>query len=204
MAKVKAPLMSFGASGSIAKSLVFFGWKGLDVVRSYTVPANPKSTGQITQRSYLSQAVGIIHAAQASSTDPLGANDVKAYALLASTENTPRTWFNQFVKQYVDQNNAGNSGLIITAGTSTPDDGALDVEVSMYNNIGIPTAGLFRWGTSKTALINIVTATIAGASATATIEGLANGAKYFWQFMPITPSQFQGVKSGIYSGVPSA
>jgi len=41
MAKVNAPLFSFNASGKLANSLVYFAWKGLDVVRSYIVPANP-------------------------------------------------------------------------------------------------------------------------------------------------------------------
>jgi len=30
MAKLKAPLLSFGASGAIAKAIVYFGWKGLN------------------------------------------------------------------------------------------------------------------------------------------------------------------------------
>jgi len=50
MAKVKMPLMSASASGKIANSLVYFTWKGLDVVRSYVVPSNPNTTSQQTQR----------------------------------------------------------------------------------------------------------------------------------------------------------
>ena len=60
MAKLKAPLLSFGASGAIAKSLVYFPWKGLNVVREYVIPSNPKSTLQVTQRGYLAAAVAVI------------------------------------------------------------------------------------------------------------------------------------------------
>src|SRR3972149_2455449 len=38
MAKLKAPLLSFGASGKLADTLVYFPWKGLAVVRSYVIP----------------------------------------------------------------------------------------------------------------------------------------------------------------------
>jgi len=59
MAKLKAPLMSLGASGALGKALVFFGWKGLDVVREYVIPANPKTTAQNTQivKQWLNQKV---------------------------------------------------------------------------------------------------------------------------------------------------
>ena len=53
MAKLKAPLLSLGASGAIGRSIVFFPWKGLDCAREYVIPSNPKSTGQLTQRGYL-------------------------------------------------------------------------------------------------------------------------------------------------------
>src|SRR3989304_1243517 len=57
MAKLKAPLLSFGASGKLADTLVYFPWKGLAVVRSYVIPANPNSAGQQTQRGIPTGAV---------------------------------------------------------------------------------------------------------------------------------------------------
>jgi hypothetical protein len=50
MAKVSGPLMSMSASGKLADSIVFFGWKGINVVRQWLKPSNPKSTGQGNQR----------------------------------------------------------------------------------------------------------------------------------------------------------
>lgn len=61
MAKLKAPCLSFGASGKLAGSLVFFPWKGVDAVREYVVPANPRSAQQITQRGHFEDAVDEWH-----------------------------------------------------------------------------------------------------------------------------------------------
>jgi len=46
MAKVTGPLQSLGASGQLAKSMVFFSWKGVAVVRQWLKPANPQSAAQ--------------------------------------------------------------------------------------------------------------------------------------------------------------
>lgn len=53
MAKTTGPLFSMSASGKIGDSMVFFGWKGLNCVRQYVIPANPKSIGQGDQRVML-------------------------------------------------------------------------------------------------------------------------------------------------------
>lgn len=50
MAKVSGPLYSMSASGKIADAMVFFTWKGNNVVRSYVKPANPMSADQGDQR----------------------------------------------------------------------------------------------------------------------------------------------------------
>lgn len=50
MAKVDGPLQSFGASGKIADSIVFFTWKGRNVVRKWLKPANPQATEQGDRR----------------------------------------------------------------------------------------------------------------------------------------------------------
>jgi hypothetical protein len=51
MPKVTAPLLSFGASGQIAKSQVYSTWKGVPYVRRYAIPANPRTTKQVNNRS---------------------------------------------------------------------------------------------------------------------------------------------------------
>ncbi len=51
MAKPRAPLLSFGASGTIAKTLTYATWRGIDYVRERVTPQNPKTAGQTTTRS---------------------------------------------------------------------------------------------------------------------------------------------------------
>jgi len=51
MAKVKGPLLSLGATGQIAKSVVFSDWRGVKYAREHVVPANPRTTGQTLTRT---------------------------------------------------------------------------------------------------------------------------------------------------------
>lgn len=200
MAKLRAPIFSFGASGKLGDALVFFGWKGLDVVRSYVVPANPRTARQTTQRGYLTDMVAKIHTAQASLTHPLTALDTSAYALWASALGQPWTWFNMAVKNGVDQLVASLREAIYSSGVVTP--GTDELAVSIWT-LGIaPTAGVFRYGTSRTALINSATATCVAGQASATISNLTTGVKYFIQFVPSAPATLVGTKSGIYTGYP--
>lgn len=57
MALVRTPLLSFGATGKLARTLVYFPWKGLDVVREYVVPTNPNTAAQQTQRTLFTAMV---------------------------------------------------------------------------------------------------------------------------------------------------
>jgi len=200
MAKVNAPLFSFNASGKLANSLVYFGWKGLDVVRSYVIPSNPKSTAQTTQRGYLAAAVDAIHTAQALAADAFAALDAAAYALFGSTYASPRTWFNQAVKNYVDVSVAGDTpGLFYDAviDPSTPAQIDLDID---SEEAGLGTAKLF-YGTSKTALINSVACTGTPPNYLATIPGTVKGTKYFFQVRIDAGQAGEGAKSGIYYSV---
>jgi hypothetical protein len=54
MAKPVAPLLSFAASGTIAKTQVYSRWRGRSYVRRWTVPANPQSTAQMNTRDLFS------------------------------------------------------------------------------------------------------------------------------------------------------
>lgn len=54
MAKTTAPLLSFGARGQIAKSMVMASWRGINYTRRYTVPADTPSTGKDHTRGVFS------------------------------------------------------------------------------------------------------------------------------------------------------
>jgi len=50
MAKVTGPLFSMSASGKLGNSMVFFGWKGISVVRQWVIPVNKMTETQGDQR----------------------------------------------------------------------------------------------------------------------------------------------------------
>lgn len=208
MGKLKAPLMSLGASGALGKTLVFFPWKGLDVVREYVVPANPKTDAQEIQRGYLRACVAAIHAAQIEAANPLDGVDQSAYALLGSLQPTPRTWFNSIVKVWLDCKVKVKKPVIYRDGTIS-DTSRASFDCIMYlteETAGQLAAGKFYFGTSKTNLIRAVLATVTGStSVKLTNENLSAwmvaGVKYFMQFRPdvLDPSEF--ALSGIYTFV---
>lgn len=51
MSRTVAPLLSFEASGQIAKTQVYASWKGRPYVRRYTIPANPNTAEQQLTRN---------------------------------------------------------------------------------------------------------------------------------------------------------
>ena len=57
MAKLTGPLMSLGASGTIAKTITFGKWKGINTARQRVVPSNPNSAAQQAQRALMATVV---------------------------------------------------------------------------------------------------------------------------------------------------
>lgn len=54
MAKLTGPLLSFGANGQVAKTMVTATWKGVKYARQYTIPANPQTAEQSKTRDVFS------------------------------------------------------------------------------------------------------------------------------------------------------
>ncbi len=197
MAKVNAPLFSFNAAGKLANALVYFGWKGLNCVRSYVIPANPDTTAQKTQRGYLRAAVTAIHTAQALATDGLVSLDAAAYALWGSCYAKPRTWFNQIVKNWLDCEVAEKTPMIFY-------DCQIDVATTEHISVDIDsqealggTAKCY-YGSSKTALINSVACTGVAPNYLADITPTVPGSKYFFQVRIDDAEAAEGARSGIY------
>ena len=198
MAKLKGPLFSLGASQQLGKALVFFPWKGLNVVREYVVPSNPKTTAQTTQRGYLTAAVTAIHTSQALAAGGINAVDIAAMALWGSIYATPRTWFNQIVKNWIDQKVAALIPIIWGGGVVTPGALKINLLVNTTCESSLLTNAKVNWGTSKTALINSQAVTRAQLSAGVDITGMAAKTKYYLQVRPTLPIGFIGSYSGIY------
>lgn len=199
MAKLKAPLLSLGASGAIGEAIVFFPWKGLNVAREYVIPANPKTTLQQTQRGRLTAAVLAIHVAEALAVDPLAEADTMAYAQWGSIYPTPRTWFNQIIKNWLDQKRLTLIPAIFRGVTLTPAATAITLQVDNTPESSAITNGTVNWGTSKTALINSQAVTQIQLLAGIAITGMVTKTKYYLQVRPTLPVGFIGSYSGIFN-----
>ncbi len=208
MAKLKAPLMSLGASGKLADTLVFFSWKGLNVVREYVIPSNPKTALQTTQRGKLTIMVDAIHTAMAKDPYPLASADQVAYSALASAKGRIITWFNQAVKLGIDALVAEKGYTIYTSGGMDDlDKDDFRPVIHLTDDAGTQiAAGKFYLGTSKTNLIHskdgvVTPGAFINIANTEGFDGLTAGTKYYWQFRPDALDDCEGSDSGIYYAV---
>ena len=95
MAIVKAPLLSLGASGKIAGTLVATTWKGLKVMREYVKPANPNTVAQAAQRGLFTDAV-------AAWRNYITDSEIRtAWNKLAAVSGNPQSGFNKAVSSMV-------------------------------------------------------------------------------------------------------
>lgn len=187
MAKVTMPLMSVDASGKIAKTLVFFKWKGLDVVRSYAVPSNPRTTKQTIQRGYFTQAVDLFHSVN------FNDNDRSAFNLAALNSKMNMSGFNWFVRKVVNNLVAGNSfTTLYNCNVSNITSSGATVTIKCNSD---KTAKLY-WGTSKTFMPNQVNGTFSNNTWTFTLSGLPSGS-YIYFYVMNTASGEGGI-TGIY------
>lgn len=201
MAKLKAPLLSLGASGQLGKAIVYFGWKGLDLAREYVIPANPKTTAQTTQRGYMTLAVAAIHTAQSAAVSPIVQVDKSAYALYGSTFPTPRTWFNQIIQRLIFARLYTEHYQIFTL-DAFADPATTEITITIYNHNYADEPGFMCCGTSKTALLTRVAADGVGNIQTGVFTGLTKGVKYYFQFRPTKVTEDKWVaRSGIYHHV---
>jgi len=208
MAKLNAPLFSFNASGKLANALVYFGWKGLDVVRSYVIPTNPNTTAQQTQRAYITACVAQIHLSQAHATHPLGSADQVAYAALAAAKGRVMTWFNMVCKLWIDCKILADIPIVYRKGdiyAKTANSLSCNFQIDEETDSQLAD-GKFWFGSTKTNLIHSKVATVtAGASVSLLNEDcsafLTAGKKYFVQFKPDADDPCEGANSGIYNFV---
>jgi len=173
LAKLKSPLFSFEARGSVADTLTFFPWKGINAVREKVTPTNPRTNAQIVQRGRMSNAVSEFHTAGYSEAD------MTAWARLASAENLIMTGFNRMVKEYVDEAVAGNTwtsihDVVVSAVIAT----------QFVINVTKVSAGLapyVRYGTRKTFMpLSTIMVDQTGNNWKATIAGLVTGTLYYF------------------------
>lgn len=198
MVKVKAPMFGFGASGKIAGALVYGNWKGIDVAREYVIPANPQSSGQVTQRGYMTAAVAEWHTTGA---DALEGADKEAWNRYASVLSK-MSGFNAFCKSWVAEKVAGGTppGHFLDVNVTDADASAFDVDVDAD---GLTTENVTLHLGNTTTFFG-VTDTQAASSGVATFAniatGFAAGTRVYFYFDVGTPGT-DYMRSGIYTAV---
>lgn len=188
MAKVKGPLFSLSAAGQLAKTLVYGDWKGIDWVRQYVVPANPKSDDQQEQRGFFTDAVDAWH------TDGYTLVDVAAWNLYALANKLVLSGFNMFVKLKVLAEVAGKTWIkLVDITIETPAATTCDVTVATDQD---NTLSLY-YGTSKTSMLTEVEGSYLDPDTTFAITGLTKEVLYYFYIKTTIATGSE--RTGIYS-----
>lgn len=119
MAKVKTPLLSFEARNSLAESIVFFPWKGRNVVRQWRKPTNPRDIDQkiIRQKfAAMGKNLAIIETPKTGLLD-----GSKMYQLLKEAAPAVQIWNAHFAKQALKYVGTDANFVILSAGLAGAD-----------------------------------------------------------------------------------
>ena len=188
MAKVKGPLFSLSAGGQLAKTLVYGDWKGIDWVRQYVIPANPKTADQQEQRGFFTAAIEAWH------IDGYTEDDVTAFNLYALTSKIVLSGFNMFVKLKVLA-----SVLVKTWGKLT---GCLISSItasgcSVTINVPSDLTGILYIGTSKTSMLDQFVGAYVVPGYTFTVDSLVADTRYYFYIANTTADEV--ARTGIYT-----
>jgi len=97
MAKVKGPLMSLEASGSVANTLVFSIWKGRPYVRELVTPSNPQTASQVAYRGQQGTLAKAAAAVLTAKKDAAGYGSLFFKALRDNAESG-QSWISTFMR----------------------------------------------------------------------------------------------------------
>ena len=191
MAKVLRPLQSGSASGQVGKAAVHFDWKGIHAVRTYVIPANPKTTAQVSVRTKFRDCIDNWH------STAMGALDKEAWKRYVESVKRPMTGMNAYVSERMK---------VVTAGEEWHN-------IWTYTVVSTPSGGLNFWVVSGS---NMGLECSVGTSLTYRpyiFGGVWNGAELRWDFtitgMPVSTRIFIHIyptvagrygKTGIYVG----
>ena len=119
MAKVTGPLLSLDARGSVAKTLVFAAWKGINYVRQRVIPTYSNTASQADVRELITEA----SQAWYSETSPIDTAYKALYDVAA--EGQALSGFNLFIrdcfgKNYVASAYDGSLDIPTEPGDNTP------------------------------------------------------------------------------------
>jgi len=191
MAKVLRPLQSGSASGQIGKAAVHFDWKGIHAVRTYVIPANPKTTAQISVRTKFRDCINDWH------NLAMNALDKEAWRRFVESVKRPMTGMNAYVSERMK---------VVTAGQ-------VWTNVWTYTVVSTPSGGLNFWVVSGEYMGLECSVGTSLTYRPYIFSGVWNAAELRWDFtitgMPVSTRIFMHIyptvlgkygKTGIYAG----
>lgn len=188
MAKVKGPLFSLSAGGQLAKTLVYGDWKGIDWVRQYVIPANPKTADQQEQRGFFTLAINAWH------VDGYTEADVEAWNLYALANKIAASGFNMFVKFFTLAKVAVETwGALVDCLIASITSSGCTVTIDVPSDL----TGILYIGTSKTSMLTQFTGTYVDPGYTFTVINLVADTRYYFYIANTLADE--SARTGIYS-----
>lgn len=127
MAKVTGPLLSLDASGTIASTMTFSRWKGINYVRQRVIPTYSNTAEQVAVRDVVTDAS--IAWKENATVGAVTINPAYKLAYATAASGTAMSGFNLFIKECMVEN------LVDTAGVKSYD-GTLEIRTAP----GVPIA----------------------------------------------------------------
>lgn len=205
MAKLSGPLLSFGATGSVADSITFTDRNNQHIGKQHAIPSNPNTAAQATQRGYVADASNLISAARTSPTHSISPADISALDLLIKRERSKMSWYNRLCGNCISVSISGGipgvmrDGLAYWGGVSW----VLSIYCSQVDGINILSA-VFSYGSKPATLL---------LQSPAVVDPITNhlyvllppvtpSIPIYWQLSIPIGNPSSGVCSGIYNFVP--
>lgn len=187
MAKVLGPGMSIGAKGKIGNSIIFNEKKGINTSKEYIIPKDQKSSGQITQRSYMAEAVNDWK------TDSYSVIDIAAWNFYAKIYKKTASGMNYFLKERINILKISDDWTILkncVVSSITGEGCIVTVDVASDKS------GILYCGISKYSMLTEFIGVFDTDHYTFTITGLENSTQYYFYIK--NTSINEGSRTGIY------
>ena len=188
MAKVKGPLFSIVAMGTIDNDLTYRKRKGIDDVKKYIKTVNPDTPGQQVQKGYFKNAI------DAWSIDGYSEADKLAWDKFAKTKKVITSGFNRFTSSKIVAEKEGFTWNKLTNCTIYDVTAAgFKVDIDVSSDL----SGILYIGVSKYSMLREIVGVFSVNKYTFTVTGLQDDTKYYFYIK--STSVGEGARSGIYS-----
>jgi len=185
MSKVKNPLFSTEARGSLGKTLTYGTWHNVDIVKLHSSPANPNTAAQQEQRGFYGQAIYYFR------LGCKGPYDLDALRRWARVLGGKMSYYNAYMKETINDLKDGNFWFLHTCTVF-----GLTVDKEMYGQIikmDPATDGIIKWGFCPRGLVHSKVIPNGPGKFDFTTDPLPDGVNVYFQIMLADGSNRTGI-----------